>query len=118
MIGRSIAVFCLGLLHLLQAVSNAQSSNEWRFIDNGTIRLGVKLTSGAGIAWFCESNSEKNFINHWDRGRLVQQSYYGNEDNSLWNKTPWRWNPVQGGDWKGSPAKVLEIRSTTNSLYS
>lgn len=118
MIHRTLTVFCLGLLPLFGAVANAQVSNEWRFIDDGTIRLGVKLTSGAGIAWFSQSNSETNLINHSDHGRLIQQSYYGNEDNSFWNKTPWRWNPVQGGDWKGSPAKVLEIRSTTNSLYS
>ncbi|MCX6882853.1 MAG: hypothetical protein NTV12_10170 [Verrucomicrobia bacterium] len=103
--------------HLLAFVVNA-ATNDFLFIDNGAVRLGVKQSSGAGIAWFSESGTNQNLINHWDRGRLIQQSYYGNEDGSLWNKQPWRWNPVQGGDWKGSGAKVLEIRSTTNTLYS
>lgn len=31
----------------------------------------------------------------YDCGRYIQQSYYGKEDGSNWNGTPWRWNPVQ-----------------------
>ena len=50
---------------------------DYLFLDNGQVRLGVKKSSGAGIAWFSMSGSERNLINHWDRGRLVQQSYYG-----------------------------------------
>jgi hypothetical protein len=103
--------------HLVVVAVKAET-NDFLFIDNGSVRLGVKQSSGAGIAWFSKSGTNKNLINHWDRGRLIQQSYYGNEDGSLWNKQSWRWNPVQGGDWRGSGAKVLEIRSTTNSLYS
>ncbi len=88
------------------------------FIDNGQVQLGVKTSSGAGIAWFSESGSERNLLNHFDHGRLIQQSYYGNKDGSLWGKTPWRWNPVQGGGYKGTPATVLEVKSETKSLYA
>lgn len=91
---------------------------DWLFLDNGQIRIGVKKTSGAGIAWLSKSGSDKNFINHWDHGRLIQQSYYGAKDGSMWNKKPWRWNPVQGGDWKGNPAKVLELKSGQDWLYA
>jgi hypothetical protein len=94
------------------------STNDWLFVDNGEVRLGVIRSSGAGIAWFSPSESTNNLVNHWDRGRLIQQSYYGDEDGSLWNKQPWRWNPVQGGDWQGKPATVLELTHTTNSLYA
>lgn len=107
----------LAVHFLAPLVVNAET-NDFLFIDNGTLHLGVKQSSGAGIAWFSQSGINQNLINHWDRGRLIQQSYYGNEDGSLWNKQPWRWNPVQGGDWRGSGAKVLEIRFTTNTLYS
>lgn len=96
----------------------SHQSEDWLFIDNGVVRLGVIKSSGAGIAWFSESGSTNNRVNHWDRGRLVQQSYYGKEDNSLWNKQPWRWNPVQGGDWRGHPAQVLELKSGTNWLHA
>jgi hypothetical protein len=33
-------------------------------------------------------------VNSFDRGRLVQQSWCGDEDGSDWNGRPWRWNPV------------------------
>lgn len=32
-------------------------------------------------------------------------------------KKPWRWNPVQGGDYKGKPAKLLEVKETEGTLY-
>jgi hypothetical protein len=95
-----------------------RDASDFLFLDNGRVRIGVKRSSGAGIAWLSESGSTRNVINHWDRGRLIQQSYYGAEDGSMWNKTPWRWNPVQGGDWRGKPATVLELRSTRTSLYA
>jgi hypothetical protein len=96
----------------------AGGADDWAFLDNGQVRLGVKKTSGAGIGWFSASGSPRNLINDWDHGRLVQQSYYGQTDGSRWDKQPWRWNPVQGGDWRGHAARVLELNLGTNSLYA
>ena len=109
---------CLLVAVVAASLGAPLASEEWLYIDNGTVRVGVKLTSGAGIGWFSLSSSNRNLINHWDHGRLVQQSYYGRPDESLWDQKPWRWNPVQGGDWRGAPAKILEVRSTTNTIYS
>ena len=95
-----------------------RATNDFVFIDNGELRLGVKKSSGAGIAYLALSATGENVINHWDRGRLVQQSYYGAEDGSLWNKQPWRWNPVQGGGWRHEPAQVLELKPEKASLYA
>jgi hypothetical protein len=86
------------------------SKNEsgFVFIDNGQIRLGVRTTSGAGIGWFSPSGpNAKNLLDH-----------YGKHDGTFWVKQPWTWNPVQGGDWKGGPAKVLELKSEKTSLYA
>jgi hypothetical protein len=47
----------------------------------------------------------------------VQQSCYGDRDGSEWNGKAWRFNPVQGGSWKGVPATVLEKKETKDSLY-
>src|SRR5690349_11369584 len=85
-------------------------AEQWAYLDNGKLRLGVKQSSGGAIAYLSRSGSDRNVINHYDRGRLVQQSYYGKKDDSLWNKQPWRWNPVQGGDWKGAPSKLMEFK--------
>ena len=92
--------------------------SEWLFIDNGRIRLGVKKASGAGIAWLSRSGSTENLLDHFDHGRLVQQSYYGKMDGSIWADKPWRWNPVQGGDYTHHPSEVLELTSDTTTLHA
>jgi hypothetical protein len=105
-------------LQLFASANSARADGDWVFLDNGVVRLGVKKVSGAAIGWFSASGSQRNLINDWDRGRLVQQSYYGQVDNSFWDKQPWRYNPVQGGDWRGSGARVLDLQVGTNSIYA
>ncbi len=111
--GIGIWIFGFGI----SAAVAAPRTNEFLFIDNGLLRLGVHTNWGAGIAWF-GAGGGSNLVNHFDHGRLIQQSYYGAKDGSLWDKQPWRWNPVQGGDWRGHPAKVFELRSTRDTLYA
>lgn len=89
---------------------------EWVYLDNGEVRIGVKTSSGGAIAYVSPAGSQKNLLNHFDPGRLVQQSYYGAVDGTNWAGKPWRWNPVQGGDWKGNPAKLLALESGEKSL--
>jgi hypothetical protein len=114
-ISMAFLVLAVASLPLLAAQPPA---DDWIYLDNDQVRLGVMKSSGAAIAYFAESASQKNLLNHFDRGRLVQQSYYGDKDGSLWNTKPWRWNPVQGGDWKGKGARVLEIRQDRTTLYA
>lgn len=91
---------------------------DWVFLDNGVIRIGVKKTAGAAIGWLSRSGSQTNLLDHWDEGRFIQQSYYGEKDGSLWVKKPWSWNPVQGGDYQGHPAKLLELTNSLTTLYA
>jgi len=102
------------------SAANAPGMNaaKWVYLDNGQLKLGVKESSGAGIAYLSLSGSDRNLLNHFDHGRLVQQSYYGQADGTLWAGKPWRWNPVQGGDYKHGAAKVLEIKSDKTTLYA
>lgn len=86
-------------------------------ISNGQISVGLKPESGGAIAWVAAEPNGKNLVNSHDRGRLIQQSYYGQADGSLWDKQPWRWNPVQGGDWRGRSAKVLESSIAGSKAY-
>ena len=94
------------------------AKGDWTYLDNSQIRLGVKNTSGACIGYLARSGSERNLLNHWDQGRFIQQSYYGRSDGSFWAEKPWRWNPVQGGDYKGHPAKLLELKADATTLYA
>lgn len=90
-------------------------AKDWIFLDNGEVKLGIKKTSGAGVAWFSHSGQE-NLLDHYDHGRLIQQSYYGKEDGSRWGEKPWRWNPVQGGDYQGAASTVLALTSDKTTL--
>lgn len=86
-------------------------------VDNGQICIGLKRDSGGAIAWVSAGGTSKNLVNAFDRGRLIQQSYYGAEDGSFWDKQPWRWNPVQGGDWRGASSRLLELKVEGTSVY-
>jgi len=99
-------------------VRGGAHADDWSFIDNGELKLGVRRDRGASISWLSESGSERNVLNHWDTGRCVQQSYYGETDGSEWAGRPWKWNPVQGGHYQGSPARVLAFEVKGTSLYS
>ena len=107
----------LCLLPLL-CLSCLVQADDWVYLDNGIVRLGVHTNSGACIGFFGESRSGRNLLNHWDEGRFVQQSWYGNRDGSLWNKKPWKWNPVQGGSWKGAKSRLLQFHATDTNLFA
>ncbi len=107
----------LSLTCLLARAADPKVASDPKFLSNGKVKIGVDMTSGGSIFWFSELPDGKNLLNHADRGRFVQQSYYGASDGSVWNKKPWRWNPVQGGHYQGAPAKVLESKVTDQSLY-
>ncbi|HEY3783017.1 MAG TPA: hypothetical protein VGL56_18210 [Fimbriimonadaceae bacterium] len=103
---------------LVASVLGQSTDPSYLFIQDKYVRVGVKLDSGAAIAWISGENSEKNLVNDFDHGRMIQQSYYGAPDGSLWNDKPWVWNPVQGGDWRGDTNEPLEIRDSKTSIYS
>ena len=100
--------------------SRSKSGNDrWEFLDNGRIRVGVDKSRGACIGFFGEAGTQRNVLNHYDHGRFIQQSYYGEPDGSDWNGKPWRYNPIQGGSWRGTDARVLAFRIDADSgLYA
>ncbi|MEQ1826611.1 MAG: hypothetical protein ABL921_11730 [Pirellula sp.] len=114
---------CLGFLVFVTSVVVAQEGKEskgtedWVYLQNADLRVGLLRSHGGAIAHLSSRTSDFNTLNHYDHGRLVQQSYYGNEDGSRWVDKPWRYNPVQGGDYKGTATTVVEFRSTETSAY-
>jgi hypothetical protein len=107
----------LAMMFALLTPLRAEEAAKEKFLENGQVKIGVDLSSGGSIFWFSELPADRNLLNHYDRGRFIQQSYYGRPDGSKWVDKPWRWNPVQGGDYKGKPARVLETREEKGSLY-
>jgi hypothetical protein len=112
--------FVLGLCLALAGSFGVAASlaADWLYLDNGQVRLGVDRAAGASIGFFGESATGRNLLNHYDKGRFITQSYYGGKDGSDWNGKPWRWNPVQGGGWRGEPARTLAFTNTTTTLYA
>jgi hypothetical protein len=108
----------LSTLAFVSALAEPEVASDVRFLENGQIKIGVDMTSGGSIFWFSELPDGPNLLNHADRGRFIQQSYYGKPDGSTWAGKPWRWNPVQGGHYQGEPAKLLDSKITGTSLYT
>lgn len=75
-----------------------------------------KLESG-----YIEESKKVNLINTYDRGRYLQQSYYGTFDRPYetgwYNSTDWNYNPVQGGNVVGEASKVIDYEITENYVY-
>ena len=111
-------LFILAFLCVACVALAAKPGESWAYLDNGTIRIGVDKSRGAAIGYFALSKDKRNLLNHYDEGRFIQQSYYGDPDGSMWVRKPWRYNPVQGGSYKGEDAKTLEFRKTEKELYA
>ena len=96
-----------------------QSGEQWEFLDNGTIRVGIDKSRGSCIGFFGKSGTKRNVLNHYDHRRFIQQSYYGDADGSDWNGKRWRYNPIQGGSWRGKDARILDFRIDSEAgIYS
>lgn len=108
--------FLLLLLSIiaLQAVPPA----DWVYVQNDQLKVGVRRDAGACIGFLASVADGKNVLNSYDHGRFIQQSYYGRPDDSHWVKQPWRYNPVQGGDYRGNAATLLEFKTEGARLYS
>jgi len=93
----------------------AAEAYGWKFLENRELRLGLLSTHGGALGYLSKQGSDHNVLNHYDHGRLVQQSYYGDEDGSKWAKKPWRYNPVQGGHYQGTPAKIRKLEQVSDT---
>lgn len=110
-------IVSLGLLAtLLPFRVGAAEPEEWVYLDNGVLRLGVNRSGGAALGWLSESGRDRNVLNRFDLGRYLQQSWYGEADGSDWNGKPWRWNPVQAGNWRNRPSRVTEFAATETTV--
>lgn len=68
-----------------------------------------------------ETSDKVNLINTLDRGRYLQQSYYGTSEKPYvqgeFNRSPWKYNPVQGGNVGEEPSKVIDYEITDTYVY-
>jgi hypothetical protein len=100
------------------AAQSPPRSLDWVYLENEQLRVGLLRSHGGAIGYLSARDSDRNLLNHYDHGRLVQQSYYGDEDGSRWADQDWRYNPVQAGDYQGHAAELLEFKATATSAYA
>ena len=96
------------------------------YIENNRFKLGVDLGWGGAVSYLedkaCTIPDLGNLVNKHDTGRLIQQSFYGVQENDEYKpgisfETKWRYNPVQGGDQYNNPSRLVDLVMTETSIY-
>ncbi len=89
----------------------ANGSNDITLVDYKN-----KLDGG-----YIAESQKVNLINTLDRGRYLQQSYYGTDEKpyiqSEYNNAAWPYNPVQGGNVIGEASKIIDYKVTNDYVY-
>lgn len=119
-----LLLVCMATLLPELSAKEKFDASKLKFIDNGTIRLGVSPDLGGAITYLSKSGSAHNVINNYDWGRQIQMSFFSGpvpyHEKGQKPKEHWKhigWNPIQAGDDHGNGSKVVESRKTDTSLY-
>ena len=121
----SLFIFvCVMTTAMAATAKEPYDESQMRYIDNGTVRLGVNLGLGGAITFVGDSKTGKNLINNYDWGRQIQMSFFAEPrpyiENGQEPKKHWEhigWNPIQAGDDYGNGSKVIAVEKTDTSLY-
>ena len=96
------------------------------YIENSRFKLGVDIGWGGAVSYLEDKNCTipdlVNLVNRHDTGRLIQQSFYGVQENDEYKPgisfdTKWRYNPVQGGDQYNNASRLIDLVITEKSIY-
>ena len=96
------------------------------YVENQRFKLGIDVGWGGAVSYLEDKNCTipdlVNLVNKHDTGRLIQQSFYGVQENDEYKPgvsfdTKWRYNPVQGGDQYNNPSRLIDLVITENSIY-
>lgn len=92
--------------------------------ENDRFRICADLRWGGGLCAIEDRQNAEglgNLLNHYDAGRLIQQSYYGTMRPpyrcASYNGALWSYNPVQGGDQHANRSKLVDYRLAGDSIY-
>lgn len=95
------------------------------YLENERYKVGINLAWGGGVSYLEDKmdgdESITNLFNHYDTGRLVQQSYYGTTEPPYvpgeYMGNVWAYNPVQGGDKNNNASKIVDFYVKDNEIY-
>lgn len=118
-----------GSLTYLEDLKNNVVAAESNKDSSAPVEVGLYEDYDGTYKENCDDNAPEyttkgnvNLINAHDTGRLVQQSYYGTSsypyEMGEYEGNPWRYNPVQGGNVKNEPSKIVDLKITETDTYS
>jgi hypothetical protein len=93
------------------------------FISNKFIKLGIDPRLGGAITYLSEIG-QPNLVSNHDYGRQIQNSIYsgpipyepnGQKPHPVWANNGW--NPVQSGDYAGTPAGIIEWHKIDSTSF-
>ena len=125
-LGVFVAIF---LYTLQEQTTNVEPTDNvvdnFTYIDNGVVRLGIDNSRGGAIGYFSASGSKSNIVNCHDMGREIQLSFYAGPKfydpegkcNKLFMGQEWPWNPIGAGDVKGNRGKTLSKIVQADSIH-
>lgn len=96
------------------------------YLESDRYKLGIDLGWGGTVSYLedkaCTVPDLGNLVNKHDTGRLIQQSFYGVQENEEYTpgisfESKWRYNPVQGGDQYNNPSRLIDLVITETSVY-
>ncbi|WIA42287.1 hypothetical protein OEZ86_008301 [Tetradesmus obliquus] len=113
------------------AVPRSLVQRNLTFLQSTKLRIGLDVKRLGAVSWLSSSLipepwTDRNLINVYDQGRLLQQSFYGCEDGSCWasrcaeaGTLVVAFNPVQGGSWDHKPSLTTrrEVHHAQGSVY-
>ncbi len=138
-------------LYSVKTVKVAPPADTMAYYSNGDYKAGINLAWGGVLAYLEDTKANSpvaatysngitkvnyssqlpsgatatsgsvNLINTYDKGRYVQQSYYGTYEEPFvqgnYNGLAWNYNPIQGGNILGEASKVVDYRITDTEIY-
>ncbi len=108
------------------STENMEKPSNTVYIENARFKLGIDVGWGGAVSYLedkaCAIPDLVNLVNKHDTGRLIQQSFYGVQENDEYKpgisfETKWRYNPVQGGDQYNNPSRLIDLVVSENSIY-
>ena len=108
------------------SVQKLDKVSDTFYIANDRFKLGVEVAWGGTVSYLEDKNCTIpdlcNLVNKHDTGRLIQQSFYGVQENEEYTPgtsfdTKWRYNPVQGGDQFNNASRLIDLVISENSIY-
>ena len=100
------------------------AADDFVYLDNGVVRLGVDVAIGGAIGWLSKSGSSENVINVFETGRYVSGSFWSGPDPFVYPLPPeqnlcatgpsaWRWNVDAAGSLYGDSGPRATVTNLT-----